>query len=159
MYTVSCTLSPVHCLLYTVSCTLSPVHCLLYTVSCTLSPAHCPLYTVFCTLSPVHCCPLYTVSCTYTPPVSTKFLSFSLNLQTNVITMATRDPSHGLNKIVTILCNISFQGEMDVATLIKTMDPCLMPDVYVFITIQNNDTVPVNIYQRFVQQFRDQRYS
>ena len=73
--------------------------------------------------------------------------------------MATRDPSHGLNKIVTILCNISFQGEMDVATLIKTMDPCLMPDVYVFITIQNNDTVPVNIYQRFVQQFRDQRYS
>ena len=38
---------------------------------------------------------------------------------------------------------------MDVATLIKTMNPCLMPETYVFITIQNNDSLPRNIYERF----------
>ena len=37
---------------------------------------------------------------------------------------------------------------MDLDTLIRTMNPCLMPEVYVFITLQHDDTVPNNLYQR-----------
>ena len=40
-------------------------------------------------------------------------------------------------------------GEMDLATLVRTMNPCLKPEVYVFITLQHDDTVPSNLYQRF----------
>ena len=37
---------------------------------------------------------------------------------------------------------------MDVATLIRSMSPALMPEVYVFITIQHNDTVPRMVHDR-----------
>ena len=55
----------------------------------------------------------------------------------------------GKLKLCPFFLYIFCSGEMDLATLVQTMNPCLMPEVYVFITLQHNDTVPGNLYQRF----------
>ena len=47
---------------------------------------------------------------------------------------------------------------MDLATLVRTMSPSLMSEVYVFITLQHNDTVPSNLYQRFYIQNKHSRH-
>merc|ERR1711971_57098 len=47
------------------------------------------------------------------------------------------------------------EEEMDLATLVRAMNPCLMPEVYVFITLQHNDTVPSNLYQSSVSTFNE----
>ncbi len=70
LYRVSCTVSPVPCLLYRVSCTVSPVPCLPIVsregVFCTIS-VPCLLTVssdrVFCTVCSVPCL-LYRLSCT-----------------------------------------------------------------------------------------------
>ena len=54
-----------------------------------------------------------------------------------------------VGKLNCVLFLCFWSGEMDLATLVRTMNPCLMPEVYVFITLQHNDTVPSNLYQRF----------
>eukprot|EP00090_Calanus_glacialis_P011933 TRINITY_DN20351_c0_g1_i1.p1 TRINITY_DN20351_c0_g1~~TRINITY_DN20351_c0_g1_i1.p1 ORF type:complete len:163 (+),score=29.00 TRINITY_DN20351_c0_g1_i1:144-632(+) len=46
-------------------------------------------------------------------------------------------------------------GESDLETLIRTMRPTLMPEVFVFLNLHNNDELPSEIFQKSVFTFKE----
>eukprot|EP00092_Neocalanus_flemingeri_P022332 GFUD01024217.1.p1 GENE.GFUD01024217.1~~GFUD01024217.1.p1 ORF type:complete len:163 (+),score=35.77 GFUD01024217.1:113-601(+) len=46
-------------------------------------------------------------------------------------------------------------GESDLETLIRTMRPCLVPEVFVFLNLHNNDELPGEIFQKSVFTFKE----
>ena len=47
------------------------------------------------------------------------------------------------------------KGEMDLETLIQTMNPVLKPEVFAFITLQDYETIPKQISDDSVFMFRE----
>ena len=47
------------------------------------------------------------------------------------------------------------QGEADLETLIKSMSPRLHPEVYVFLSLHHDDTVPKSVSESSVFTFRE----
>ena len=65
-----------------------------------------------------------------------------------------------ITKINKTLCVITFvttmsEGEVDLETLIQTMSPRLHPDIYVFMSLHHNDTVPKLVTDSSVFTFRE----
>ena len=65
-----------------------------------------------------------------------------------------------ITKINKTLCVITFvttmsEGEVDLETLIQTMSPRLHPDIYVFMSLHHNDSVPKLVTDSSVFTFRE----
>merc|ERR1712130_502477 len=51
--------------------------------------------------------------------------------------------------------NMEQAGESDLEKLIRTMKPCLMPEVFVFLNLHANDDLPSEIFQKSVFTFKE----